>query len=97
MRYQENYSLKHVVYKPMGAERAADRTIAQWDVPLHSSEWCHNNFALRISVNLRNTKIVLWIKYALVARWTYVAWRKKRNEIWLIQDLRICINLIQLS
>ena len=31
---------KLVVYKPMGAERAEDRTIAQ--------QRCHNKFALRI-------------------------------------------------
>ena len=29
---------KLVVYKPMGAECAADRTIAQLAVPLHSSD-----------------------------------------------------------
>ena len=46
--------LKLVVYKPMGAERVADRTIAQSCsyVPFHSSACCHNNFALRISVDL---------------------------------------------
>ena len=47
---------KLVVYKPMGAERAADRTIAQSCsyVPFHRSAWCHNNFALHISLDLRD-------------------------------------------
>ena len=38
---------KLVVYTPMGAERAADRTIALSCsyVPFHSSAWCHNNCA----------------------------------------------------
>ena len=47
---------KLVVYKPVGAERATDRTIAQACsfVPFHRSAWCHNNFALRSSVDLRD-------------------------------------------
>ena len=39
-------------------------------IPLHRSAWCHNDFVLRISVDLHDiilshTKIVLWMKYAL--------------------------------
>ena len=64
-----------LVYKPMGAEHAADRTIAQ--------QWCNNKFALRIiwisaeSAILSRTKIILWMKYVLCidARWIYLARR----------------------
>ena len=44
----------------MGAEHAADGTIAQ--------QWCHNKFVLCIiwiCAILLRTKIILWIKYVL--------------------------------
>ena len=45
-------SSKLVVYKPMGIERAADRLCSF--VPFCRSAWCHNNFALRNSVDLHD-------------------------------------------
>ena len=37
---------------------------------------------------LSRTEIVLWMIYALVARWLYLATRKKKDEIWLIPGTR---------
>ena len=69
---------KLTVYKSMGAERAADHTTAQL-------QWCHNDFALRITwiwALLSHSKIILWMKYMLRidTRWLYFARRKKKKE-----------------
>ena len=67
-------------------------------VSYHSQQcvWCHNNFALRISVDLRgliahkklfcewNTRYIRFDR----ARWLYLAKRNKKNEILLIQGTR---------
>ena len=69
-------------------------------VSYHSQQcvWCHNNFAW-ICVILSRTEIFLWMKYALVARWLYLATRKKNYEIWLIPGTRfllIVFNLVNI-
>ena len=75
----------------------ADRIIAQSCsfVPFCRRAWCHNNYALRISVDLRDHIahwIVLWMKYALVVRWLCLTMRKKKNEIWLGTRILSLIN-----
>ena len=96
---------KLVVYKPMGAQRAEFHTITQSCsfVPFCRRAWCHNNFALPISVEMRDLIAHLncfceWNTcYALVTRWLYLARRKKKDEIWLIQGTRflsIVFNLV---
>ena len=51
---------KLVVYKPMGAEREADHTIAQSYsfIPFSRSVQCQNNFALGSSVDLRDVIVL---------------------------------------
>ena len=91
----------------MGAERAADRTIAQSCsyVPFSSSAWCHNNFALHISVDLRDLYIAykncFAMKYVLrVGRALALSSQEEEKEQHLTHPIpryKILINLIQFS
>ena len=84
-----------VIKLVMVAKRVVDRTIAQ--------QWCHNKFALCnmwICTILSHTKIILWVKYAIMHYALtcagYVAGRKIKIEIWLIQGTRVLSILFNL-
>ena len=95
---------KLVVYTPMGAQRAESRyccTVAS-AVSYHSQQcvWCHNNFVLHsadLCAILSRTEIVLWMKYAMVARWLYLATRGKKGWNLTYSRYEILINRIQFS